>query len=837
MLLGFRFATARRVPTARAGDVPRMRDQDVDWDSVLGHPVRVPGRAPQSSRGSISVARSTARSVLVLGEVPMPMRSVLPLLALTAAGLGFAGCSSDDSGESSAGGGAAAMGGAAGGAGGGGTGGSTGGAGACDGFGPPVSSSEASAYSTLLLLLDVDCDGKLDAVSTSETGLTVRRAKGDGSFEDAPSLDLGMAPVGMVAVAGDFDGDGATDIVVSGEKMSLGGRRLSLVRGDCAKGLRAPVVIADPAPYSIEALATGDLNGDGVADVVVAYWTPPYAVQVLFGGASPLEQTIVSPALTDQAMSLSVGDFDGDGDVDVAAAGNPPSSLRLLLNDGAGNLTETAGVPLAGWMQAMAAIDLDGDGADELVTVQGTLVDALSFDAKSGQLSAQNLAHEAGTPRIDVADADGDGQNDLAMVWSYQQLWPHSRSPHTKVVFGGSNASTPIDVPFAGATPQSATLRIGDVTDDGRADLVIQVSDFQETSLEVFPAKTLECQHQAKSCGGPVAFGEVAYPLTLRAHRVAYGDVTGDGATDLVAVGDDELALLVNDGHGSFVAGPHANVPGIKAVAVGRVGPGGAPVVVVADGSSGWITFDAQGSLQKISAPGVGPISNLATGDMDGDGKEDLVVSTGPEWGPSVGSGKLFLVPGGDPDAAKWANDAQLVGSLDFDDDGDTDLIVVRLVGSYSGGPIAERCLVRAPMTASGSCEYHFDGAWLDLGDFDGDHQADFLSRSSAGWVAFATATARSTELLNPNEGWFSARIMQRKPNPALLLGMKGGELRVYAGAGGGKLSPGPPLISHQADRLLRYLDAEDLDGDGRDELVGIAWDPAPTLWVMKECP
>jgi hypothetical protein len=555
----------------------------------------------------------------------------------------------------------------------------------------------------------------------------------------------------------------------------------------------------------------------------------------LFGGAPPLKKKTVSPTLLDKPTVLAVADVDGDGHQDVAvagAAGNEASSLQLLRNDGAGNLTQAAYLSVGGGLMRMVALDLDGDGSDELVTdrVYSSLcdgkafVDAFHFDAKSGQLTAQNLADEPGAAILEVGDLDADGAADLAVAW------PYSQPPHMEIVFGGSSPPAVTDVPFAG----SHTLRLGDVTGDGLIDVVGLVVESSapppsgDTKLEVFPAKTLGCPHTATSCGGGSPFGEVAHPLTVPAERLAFGDVTGDGAIDVVAFGKDALGVLTNDGKGNLQVGPQAAIPGISAVSVGRVGPSGAPVVVIADGSPGWTTLDAQGGVQKVSPKGFEGIRNIAAGDLDGDGKDDLVASTGT-W-----KSRLFILPQADPASAfEWSSppySAELFAALDFDDDGDTDVLVHQSAG---------RCLLRAPIKPTTPCEPLIGnyGSNLDVGDFDGDHQADFLSRSSAGGVAFATATASSTELLNPKEGWFSARIMQRKPNPALLLGMKGGELRVYAGAGGGKLSPGPPLISHQADRLLRYLDAEDLDGDGRDELFGIAWDPAPTLWVLRECP
>lgn len=749
------------------------------------------------------------------------------------------GCGDGEEAGSAASGGSSGSGGApAGGSGGGGgTGGSSGVLGAC--FGPSVLSGGADV-DPLLVLADVDCDGKLDAIGASvsitgeqiDGGLSIRLAKGDGTFGPSAELDLGMGPASMVT--GDFDADGVTDLVVAGG-VAYGHGRLVLLPGDCAEGFKAPIVIADPSQYLGTDMAAGDLDGDTSDDLVVSRWYPPYGVEVLLGGPAPLTQKVSSPAIDSKGWTLAVGDLDGDARLDVVVGSNSgtseTSSLHIMRNAGTGLLTKATPLPLEGGISGggIRALDLDGDGAEEVVLQRGfsslfdnqSFVDVFHVDPETGGLTAQNLSAEKLGALIETGDVDGDGDEDLAVSFL---------GAHTELVLSGSAGPLTADVPFAGASHSGAAhpLRVGDVDGDGRADLVFLHG---KGSLEVFRSAAAECVHVPTTCGGSAALGESHYPLKIApdlassTRAVVLGDVTGDGSVDLVTMGEQAVAVMKNDGTGKFDSGPEVALQP-TAIAVGRFGS--TPKVVITDGSAGWTTLDSAGAVEHIQPAGFPKIGDVRAGDFDGDGSDDLALDADNQI--------LILPKGSTAGLVQWAFQgyvgASLLAAVDFDDDGKTDLLVDPHVDS-GGGP----CILHGPISPATEC-VSAGKVWgtLDIGEFDGDPQPELLLTSVYSNVVLTSVGATPQPILQPSQGWFAARLMQRGASPALLIALKGGELRAFEGAGDGTLSSTTPIYVHQADGQLRWVDAEDVDGDGKDEVVGISTKPSPTVWVLKEC-
>lgn len=188
--------------------------------------------------------------------------------------------------------------------------------------------------------------------------------------------------------------------------------------------------------------------------------------------------------------------------------------------------------------------------------------------------------------------------------------------------------------------------------------------------------------------------------------RVAVADVTGDGVADLItapgpgtgpvirafdattgaAVAAGPLSTLVALDPafrgGAFVAAGDVNLDGIADVVVGA-GPGGAPVVSVIDGKTG----SPIQSFLAYSADFTGGVS-VAAGDVDGDGRADVVTAPGAGGGPHV---RAFRI---DPSAAAPAEllsffaypadfrGGAAVAAGDVDADGVTDVVT----GAGPGG-------------------------------------------------------------------------------------------------------------------------------------------------------
>ena len=117
-------------------------------------------------------------------------------------------------------------------------------------------------------------------------------------------------------------------------------------------------------------IATGDLNGDGYLDLVVANGGDN-AVSVLFGNPDVTFQPAIQLAAGSGPVSVVIADFNGDGNLDIATANagvsEPTKSVSVLLGDGNGNFGSPITSPTGTYPMAMAMGDVNNDGIPDLV--------------------------------------------------------------------------------------------------------------------------------------------------------------------------------------------------------------------------------------------------------------------------------------------------------------------------------------------------------------------------------------------------------------------------------------------------------------------------------------
>jgi hypothetical protein len=579
---------------------------------------------------------------------------------------------------------------------------------------PPTYAS-GGQYAYSVAVADFNGDGVPDLVVANEcvnencTGgsVSVLLGNGDGTFGPAVSYSSGGYNASSVA-AGDFNGDGKVDILVDNLDHTVS---VLLGNGD---GTFQPAISTNVSVYSTGAMAMGDFNGDGKTDVVIGNDCGTSncsngSVSVLLGngdGTFQAPQSYLSGG--SDVMSLAVGDFNGDGQLDVVVANEcadtfcSTGSVSVLLGNGSGALQLVGSYATGrGPSYSIAVSDLNGDGSSDVAValIDGSVAVLLGNGDGSLQPAVSYAAGE--NPRsIAVKDLNGDGYPDLVVA--------EQGSSTLTVLLGNGNGTFQPAVTYGSGGGNAFGVAVQDINGDGRADLIVanRCADIDCTSGSV-SVLLGNGDGTFQGTKGYASGGQSAL-------SVATGDFNHDGILDFAVANQcadstcqsSSVSVLLGNGDGTFQ--PAASYPsgGLDAssVTVGDLNGDGKPDLVVANyctsncasGSVSVLLGNGDGTFQSaVSYPSGGEDAySAAVADVNGDGKPDLVVVNYCTSNCASGSVSVLLGNGDGTfqSAVSYPSggpDAVSVVIGDFNGDGKPDLAVANACFNYSCGASA----------------------------------------------------------------------------------------------------------------------------------------------------
>ena len=406
-------------------------------------------------------------------------------------------------------------------------------------------------------VIDLDVDGDVDVVTLNRASRDLSILDNDGgSLAEASSYSY-AAPeqpsfTGDGLVAGDLDGDGATDLIVRG------GTHMAVLlnRNDGTIGFR------DPMTYTVSSgsALVSDFDADGDLD----YFQQSRAdltIKFNDGDGGFATTRTFNLVLSVPGIGLpgrwTTGDFDRDGDPDIAAV--TATRVVLLWNTDAGStvrlVPET--IPLSGCLppgcrpHAGVVADLDGDGNMDFIS-SNTHPGSFSTAMNDGQgnlvlLGAHSFGGFGGTHPVSVAagDFDEDGNVDLITPDDFDG----------KTSFHGGNGDGTFQPPTVVAVGDADLTRGGM---RGSGPIGAQVADFdRDGHLDVAIANRATNSVSVLFNDGDAVFdfrdlgpyGVGAQPTSL-----AIADFDGDGSPDIAAGSSvsSGVKVLLNDGSGNF---------------------------------------------------------------------------------------------------------------------------------------------------------------------------------------------------------------------------------------------------------------------------------------------
>ena len=222
---------------------------------------------------------------------------------------------------------------------------------------------------------DFDLDGRADLVVESFREDVVEVLWGDprgGFTAPGSTFAVGRLPYQRVRAA-DVNGDGRADIVTANRE----GASVSILLGDNNHGFTEAMASPLPVPPSPFGHTLGRLNRDSCLDMVIAHYSGSIRdqsrdrVSILLGDCNGgFEPVTGSPFATGVApTTAAIGDVNGDGLNDVVVACYGSNEVQLFLATG-DNMFTTRGVSISvgeGPLGIVAA-DLNGDGKSDLIT-------------------------------------------------------------------------------------------------------------------------------------------------------------------------------------------------------------------------------------------------------------------------------------------------------------------------------------------------------------------------------------------------------------------------------------------------------------------------------------
>ena len=373
---------------------------------------------------------------------------------------------------------------------------------------------------------------------------------------------------------------------------------------------------------------------------------------VTFSGGGSITTSSFGPKVDfptgDSPQAVEIGDVDGDGKIDFVVTSYNNNAVSVFRNTGtSGNITSstfaskfdfTTGTTTFG----VAIGDLDGDGKLDFTIANGTTntVSVFRNTSTSGSITTGSFATKVDfttglyPKSVAIGDIDGDGKPDLVVGNMNGNNISVFRNTSTSGSITAGSFATKVD--FTTGTGRPQDVIISDVDGDNKPDLIVADGD---STISVFRNISSVGSIAAGTFEAKVDFKTGAWP-----RNISICDLDEDGKPDLVVAGDKAVSVLKNTSvigsitTGSFAAkvdfmtgaDPHG-------VAISDVDGDVKPDIVVTNYTGSTVSvFRNTSSLNSITsssfAPNVdfatgGSSNDVAIGDIDGDGKPDLVVT------------------------------------------------------------------------------------------------------------------------------------------------------------------------------------------------------------------
>jgi sugar lactone lactonase YvrE len=727
---------------------------------------------------------------------------------------------------------------------------------------------------------DFNGDGFADLALVAPSSLTsqsiaVLLGNGNGTFTvSSVAMPANESPVSVLA--GDFNGDGQTDLAVTTYD-SVG---IMAGNGDGTFAMFSPGLSITRSSYCEAA----DFNNDGRLDLAVITSTSAYVLMGQ-GNGSFSTNTISLPPLAGGYFGLHIGDFNGDGIADFEI---PFAAVQPLVFEGLGDGTfvQVSTIPYSTYGYSILGVaDLNGDGIWDVIASTST-----SNSPAIGFLLAQPVV--TATATVSGINPGATGTHLITANYSGDPNYRSSTS--ASVVTWGTRPATATTLTLSSGGSAVTTVNAGSVitltaaVNAGSTPVTSGLVKFCDAAMASCSATSLLGTAALTSNGtaslkfipgvGQHSYNAVFIPngyglgsasaitsLSVNAIQTVFPTATTISQSG--SVGNYTLTATVTEtgstvspvGQVSFLDTSYANTPvatamlgasttgismtssyqypltGLTFTAIGDFNGDGIPDVATLNQTSAVsILLGKDGStFTAVAGPTIGgPATGIVSGDFNSDGKLDLAISVGNYAGQSPQTTVFILLGNGDgtfvtlqtPATVAISPDYDVTHSVlavaDFNADGKADILVTNETNSTT-----------STLLGKGDGTFVLDPSAVPYGtsavaDLNGDGIPDLVaSESSTLFVAYlgngdGTFTQAGLPVNVGNYFYVSIADFNKDgiPDIATVCESGGAPFQIFLGKGDGTFSLAGSI--NLATDKPTAIAAADFNSDGNLDLV-----------------